>query len=149
MPLWSCGIEEASRVGAEEGALLSEASKSVEVEFVDVKSDTVPPFPPTGGVSVAPVEVEFPAAGSFESVLKSGSIDPVEAEPFSSVEVAFVVAETAPGTPFESLESGEVVPESDVVVFDAATTLFPGVAEPVDAAVAPVCTAAADRRFTL
>ena len=145
MPLWSCGIEEASRVGAEEGALLSDASESVELEFVDVKSGTVPPFPSTGGVSVVPAEVEFPAAGSFESVLKSESVDPVEAEPLSSVEVMLVAAETVPDTPFELVESGEVVPESDVVVFDAAATSFPGVAEPVDAAATAVCTAAAER----
>ena len=193
--MWSCGFEEASRIGAEDGALPSGVSEpvdvefvdvksegglplptdegpsvdeefvdvksdgrlpfssdegpsveeefvdvkseggaplpndevlSVEEEFVDVKSEAGPPFPPDGGV--APVKVEFVVLGSSESVLRSGAADPVGADPFSSVEVVFVISEIVAG------ESGAVRSESEMVVFDSAAMSFSAVAEPVGTA---------------
>jgi hypothetical protein len=116
VPLWWWGIDELSALGAEEGALAAELSESVEVEFVEDRSATGAPLPPT--------EVEFPAVRSVESIPVSGATDPDEAEPFSSVEVVFVTSETVPDIPADPVEFDVLAPESEVTALVAAAAML-------------------------
>ncbi len=86
-------------------------------------------------------------AGSDESEPAAGAADPVEAEPFSPVEVVLVRSETVPDTSVDPVESDELAPESDIVVLDAAAKTFPVATEPVAAAAAAATLVAAAEKL--